>query len=153
MAIGFRMCACGHEETVRGKGVRRGQSPASPAPCQKCAYLLGAIQGKYNGPHCPTPFDHLVYFGSRENIREGAEFFYALDYLIVRCRITAVEREGGQLLGISAPAYSVGGKTERDWSQSRASYAPEYTIIRISVDPGITGVPPFEFARRFNGYF
>lgn len=153
MAIGFRMCVCGHEESVRGKGVRRGQCPSSLAPCQKCAYLLGAIRGHYKGPHRPTPFDHFDQFGARENIREGAEFSYALDYLTIHCCIVAVEREGGQLLGVSAPAYSVGGKTEHDWSRSRASYAAEHIIVRIMVDPGITGVAPFEVAQKFRGHF
>ena len=150
MAIGFRKCVCGHEESVHGKGVRRGQNAASPAPCQKCAYFVGAIEGKYKGPHAPTPFDHLP---ARERVQEGTEFSYTFETLTVQCRIIAVEREGGEYLGSSAPAYSVGGKTERDWSRSRPSYAAEYTIVRIMVDPGITGVSPFEFARRFNGHF
>lgn len=150
MAIGFRNCACGHEESVHGKGVRRGLNPSSPAPCQKCAYLVGAIQGKYNGPHRPTPWDNLP---SRSEVREGREFSYAVNGHIVHYRIVAVERGGGELLGVSAPTFSVGGKTEHDWSRSRASYAPEYTIVRVMVDPGIMGVPPFEFSRRFPGHF
>lgn len=150
MAIGFRKCVCGHEESVRGKGVRRGQSPASPAPCQKCAYLLGAIQGKYTGPHRPTPWDNLPL---RSEVREGREFTYAVNGHLVHYRIVAVEHGGGELVDVTAPAYSVGGKTEYDWSRARGSYAPKYTIVRIMVDPGIMSVPPFEFARRFDGHF
>jgi len=72
---------------------------------------------------------------------------------LVHFRITGVEREGGQLLGVSAPAYSVGGKTEHDWSRSRASYAPEYTVVRVVVDPGIMGVASFEMAQQIKGHF
>lgn len=150
MAIGIRKCVCGHEETVRGKGVRRGQNPAAASPCQKCAYLLGAIKGEYVGPHRPTPWDNLP---PRSEICVGREFAYSVREHIVRFRIVAVERTGGELLGVSAPAYSVGGKTERDWSRSRASYAPEHTTVRVNVDPSITGVAPFEVERRFPGHF
>ena len=151
MAYAVRRCACGHEENIHGKGVRRGQAqPASPKPCVVCAHLLAMIRGETKVAPRATPWENLP---PRSEIREGREFSYEVRGHLVHFRITGVEREGGELLGVSAPAYSVGGKTERDWSRSRASFAPEYTVVRVMVDPGIMGVAPFEVAHRVNGHF
>ncbi len=113
--------------------------------------------GEINPRDRHTPFDHLP-----QEIREGVEFQYETGYwsgakncderFTVACRIAAVEQKGGEFLGSSAPSYSIGGKTEHDWSRSRGRWAEKFTTVRVIVDMGVPSVSPFEVVRTYAGW-